>query len=372
MISRKHKSTSNIKPVLSIILPTRNAGDYIYWTIKSILLSDDTRFELIVVNNNFPKFQNFAEYSTDSRFKDLKASKRLSMSENWQLGLEKSKGEWIMYIGSDDGVVSKNLTLAIDLLVANSEKWDVLQFRSLAFVYSMEGRNPWVEIPKSPTTTTEKRVFSPKSLVALFPSQLSSLLPIPYGNSICKRAALQSLQHISGGIPGIAPDFFLGFFLAEKFSSFLSVDICLPIRGLSDNSNGYQYLNQIRTQNSEEFIADVNERRKQSLTPEMLRCRTTIAVEDRFLAAKYARASTSFFHLHFIRLIRFATCMDSSHHKSVVHKVTLRIRTFLFLKVGYLLRKIWLLSFGVKTSNLRNYKLILGADENIFTVQSRL
>ena len=357
--------------VLSIILPTRNAGEEIYWTIESILLSNDKRLELIVVNNNFPEFQNFQKYYSDSRFKEVKTYKRLSMSENWQFGLKQSQGDWVMFVGSDDGIVSKNLSRAIDLLMEHTEKWSVLQFRSLGFVYSMNGRNPWVEIPQSKPTSKVKRVSSPKSLAALLPSQLSSLIPIPYGNSVCKRTTLQPFLNLDGGIPGFAPDFFLGFFLAERFNRFLFVDLCLPIRGLSDNSNGYQYLNQIQTQNSQEFLLDVNEKRKQSLNPELMRCRPLVAIEDRFLAAKYANVSINPLLLHFLVFIRILTCLDGNHHKSALFISTLKFRRYVISRFGYLLRKIWLLTFRIKTSKLRNYKLTLESNENVLSVQSK-
>lgn len=356
--------------LLTFILPTRNANELLRWSILSLLESADQRFELLIIDNNFPlTIPNFLELK-DPRVKVVTSRTQLSMASNWHLGLQEAQGKWVMYVGSDDGVIGKNLAQAIDFLEDYEKEADIFLFRSLGFTYSLAGRDPWMEMPINMPSRGIYRIKSPKLLCALFPTQLNSLLPIPYGNAICKKTLLSEILETHGRIPGIAPDYFLGFYLALLRRKQLFIDFCLPIRGLSQGSNGYQVLNGINTNNSINFYTDVKKNFSSKIDRNSLKCRPGIAVRDYLLARRLIEGREIGLALRVMSKLSYLTCIDVGHHKSQFHRRTLRLRKFIINKFGYFLRKCFLLAAGISTSRIRNTRVELEPSATIYSVQN--
>ncbi len=357
--------------LVSIILPTRNANELLRWTILSLLESTDQRFELLIVDNNFPlTIPNYLEIE-DPRVKVVTSKAQLSMASNWHLGLQEAQGKWVMYVGSDDGIIGKNLASAFDYLEDYEKVADIILFRSLGFTYPLMGRNPWVEIPINMPSRRSHRVKSPKLLCALFPTQLNSLLPIPYGNAICKKTLLREILEMHESIPGVAPDYFLGFYLALMRRKQFFIDVCFPIRGLSQSSNGYQVLNGINTDNSIKFYADVKKSSSTEIDANSLKCRPGIAVRDYLLAKRLVEGREIGLTILLMSKLSYLTCIDGGHHEGQFHRRTLRLRKFIVNKFGYFLRKCYLLAAGISTARIRNTRVELESSATVYSVQEQ-
>ena len=244
-------------PALTIILPTRNANRLLEYSIASVLESEDKGFELLVVDNNYPfRIDLGSKIETDPRLRIVHSTKKLSMSENWHLGLSSARGEWISYMGSDDGIVSHNLARVIEIIKNVEAIDDAVLFRSLGFTYQINGRSAWFELPEKLPSQRIHRIMNPGIFCAFFPTQMISTLPIPYGGAICRKKLLSKLLTSDLRIPGIAPDYFLGFFVGLTAKRILFADESFSIRGVSENSNGYQTMNDITTSNAVDFLTD--------------------------------------------------------------------------------------------------------------------
>lgn len=90
----------------TICIPTRNRQRYCIETIKAIAASDETDFEVIVVDNSDdPSILRdfFATQFTDDRFRLVPPiSSVLSMVDNWERAMGEVSGEWVSMIGDDD------------------------------------------------------------------------------------------------------------------------------------------------------------------------------------------------------------------------------------------------------------------------------
>jgi hypothetical protein len=275
-----------------------------------------------------------------------------------------------MYVGSDDGLVGKNISEALSQLEKNEKEADIFHFRSLGFTYPIMGRKPWVEVPTNFPSGKLFEMKSPKLLCSLFPTQLNALLPIPYGSAICKKLLLNEFLEGDQGFPGIAPDYFLGFYLAILRKRQVFMDFCLPIRGLSVNSNGYQVLNGIDTDNSRNFHADVKERNQTEITSGALKCRPGIAVQDYLLAKRLVKGRDRKLCGKLALKLAYLTCIDSGHHVGKFHQYTLKVRKFFINKLGYFLRKAYFRAAGIDTGKIRNSRVDLEYESTIFSAQS--
>jgi glycosyltransferase involved in cell wall biosynthesis len=90
----------------TICIPTRNRQRYCIETIKAIAASDETDFEVIVVDNSDdPEIlgEFFRTRFADDRFRLLPPeSSVLSMLDNWERAVAEANGHWISVIGDDD------------------------------------------------------------------------------------------------------------------------------------------------------------------------------------------------------------------------------------------------------------------------------
>lgn len=91
-----------INPLVSIITATYNADKYLQSSIKSVVNQTYDNIEYIIIDGG----------STDNTVQILKENDKyidywISEKDNgiysaWNKGIEKSKGEWILFIGADD------------------------------------------------------------------------------------------------------------------------------------------------------------------------------------------------------------------------------------------------------------------------------
>ena len=366
-------SNSSTTPTLTIILPTRNANQLLEYSIISVLQSKDQRFELVVVDNNFPSSIKLnQEIMNDPRLTIIYSNRKLSMSENWHLGLSSARGDWITYMGSDDGIVTHNISNAIDI-IENVHRFDeAVLFRSIGFTYPINERPAWFELPEKITRKKISMIINTGIICAFFPTQMISTLPIPYGGAICRKKLLSEILNSDLRIPGIAPDYFLGFYVGLRAKKILFADEIFAIRGVSEISNGYQTLNDIRTPNMVDFLTDTEEVNSGKFKQSDIKCRTRMSMLDFLLARKNPRSNGLNLSDSLLLSITRVKCIEEGHHRNFLLVWSLPVRRFLFNNIGYLIRKLWFFDIGVKTKSLRNRKVYLEKNENISSIQSKI
>ena len=105
------------KPLVSIIVPTYNSGEYLEACLKSIIEQNYETVELIVVDNSSQ--DNTQEIA--KKYTDLVYTKGSERSAQRNYGVYQSRGEYILMIDSDmvltEGVVSE----CINVIQSNSQ-----------------------------------------------------------------------------------------------------------------------------------------------------------------------------------------------------------------------------------------------------------
>lgn len=96
----------------SILLPTRNGGEFLENCILSILEQDHPDFELVISDNANTDASPaiIAKFAHDPRVTTLRQSSALSVSENWTAALRASKGEYVLMMGDDDYLLQGTLS----------------------------------------------------------------------------------------------------------------------------------------------------------------------------------------------------------------------------------------------------------------------
>ena len=94
-------------PLISIIVPVYNVEKYIHRCIDSIIAQTFTDFECILIDDGSPDNSSVIcdEYAEkDSRIKVVHNEKNIGSSVSRKIGLDKSCGEYILFIDADDYV----------------------------------------------------------------------------------------------------------------------------------------------------------------------------------------------------------------------------------------------------------------------------
>lgn len=152
------------KPILSIIIPVYNVQDYLEDCLKSIISSDLSQVEVLVINDG----------STDSSLKIIKKySERYSniicydkensgVSATRNFGLKKSRGKWIWFIDSDD-LIKTNILAGLVQFLINTDL-DVFLFQLTMFQKKVTNRyqNDTLEKEKISRYDAMKTLINPK------------------------------------------------------------------------------------------------------------------------------------------------------------------------------------------------------------------
>lgn len=96
--------SSNIK--VSLIIPTRERSETLKYTIQTALNQRLREYE-VIISDNFSQdnTKQVVNSFSDGRLRYINTLKRLSMTENFAFGVSHAKGEYIIIIGDDDGVM---------------------------------------------------------------------------------------------------------------------------------------------------------------------------------------------------------------------------------------------------------------------------
>ena len=146
---KKDNATSNF--LLSIVIPTRNRYKYLIEFINVFIGYFSKEIELVIqdnsdTNSNLLNEIDFSQYENIHYIYDN--SKRYSQTENSELAIKNSHGEYICYIGDDDIVSTKIVDLCHWLKENNIDScygpiahyyWDDVKFKFIKY--------PFLKIP---------------------------------------------------------------------------------------------------------------------------------------------------------------------------------------------------------------------------------
>lgn len=102
----------------SVLLPTRNGGDYLENCILSILEQDYDNYELVISDNDNSDSTPciIEKYRAHPRVKAVRSERVLSVTENWNNALNASSGEYILMMGDDDYLLPEYFQRMNDIL----------------------------------------------------------------------------------------------------------------------------------------------------------------------------------------------------------------------------------------------------------------
>lgn len=228
-------------PLITVVIPTRERADTLKFTLETVLDQESDSFE-IVVSDNFSQdnTKEVVEGFLDSRITYVNTGRRLSMVDNWEFALQHARGEYVIYIGDDDGMMPG----AIDKLQRLMEAFPspIYCWRWHEYTWPIDGMNPEIVSIVQATSTFELDLNELVRFSIKWGAWRSNALPGLYHSAVSKRI-LDDIREKTGRVfHSMAPDIFMQFSLPVFSNKVLSVGECLTINGRSAKSNGGSWI----------------------------------------------------------------------------------------------------------------------------------
>ncbi|WP_247987628.1 glycosyltransferase [Bradyrhizobium sp. 186] len=231
-----------LMPLLSVVVPTLNRPDTLRHALATMACQPvNADCEFIVQNNGGnPDITEMVAGLRDERFKHFASDAVLTMTDNWEAALGHASGEYVTFIGNDDGLMPYACATAVGILADRTI--DLLSWRAYSYYwpnyYHPAFRNRL--LAEIDLTSSARRISSRDELARIFGFQLHySHLPMVY-NSFVRRSVIDRMRAIGGRyFIGLSPDVASGIANAALTDSFVRLSRPLGMAGFSEHSTGH-------------------------------------------------------------------------------------------------------------------------------------
>jgi glycosyltransferase involved in cell wall biosynthesis len=186
----------------SIIIPARNGAKYLPTCIATIIDQQFEDYELIVSDDHSTDSTGeFLKNISHPKVKIIIPPEGLSMAEHWEWALKHASGEWLLFIGQDDGVQAYFFKLAEKLtkLAVQKNIRTIMSQRAYYFWKGCEKIYGNIAVSYSATPFVKTRNGKLQSLLALLGYKTYFELPEMYTTSLFKREIIEDAQKIQNG-----------------------------------------------------------------------------------------------------------------------------------------------------------------------------
>jgi Glycosyl transferase family 2 len=229
---------------LSVVIPTLRRADTFEHALVTVLAQTYADVEIVVQNNgNDPATRAVVERAGDPRVRHFHTDDVLPMTENWERALSNTTGDYVTFIGDDDGLLPDACSIAAQVLDNVAPDFDVLMWEP--FLYF------WPEFFDEPRRNIllagvdEEFVAQPQLshplLVRFYGFEVHyAKLPMAY-NSFIGRGLIERVCARQGRyFIGTSPDVTSGIVNAWASHAFVKLTRPLSVAGLSQHSIGHR------------------------------------------------------------------------------------------------------------------------------------
>lgn len=242
-------------PTLSIVIPSRGRLSQLPATVRSVLDIPSSDIEFVVSDNNEqPLISELLGGAVDSRLKIVRPPRPLPMTDNFEFASQHATGEWLLFLGSDDGVVASRFPCFADLL--ETSRSAVLTGRTVGFSWPgldsneaggltwFQGKSQGSRIVVTDEVRRDLRARILRD--ALHPT---ITFPNPYMHGAIRRDAVQRIRNRHAGrlFRTATPDAFLSMAILHEEKSYEVTDFAFGIQGVSLGSTGYTVMRDAST-----------------------------------------------------------------------------------------------------------------------------
>lgn len=250
----------------SIVIPARNSSDSLRYTLKTCLgIQYRGEYEIVISDNSTNgsmDIYNLVRELNDDRIKYYKTPRNLHLPKSFEYAFLKAKGEFILSIGSDDGMLPWSLDVIKNVIEQYPEE-EIISWDRAFYVWpGCNGgqQNQFIVPRKYEKGVIDIKKINCKDILAMVLQDKSFMyiMPTLYINSGFKRSYFKTLMEKTGRLwDGICQDLYMGVITISIKDEILSVEYPLTIAGMTNLSQG-KIANE-GCRNAEEMSRSINE-----------------------------------------------------------------------------------------------------------------
>lgn len=228
-------------PKFSVVIPTLNRPDTLKYSMLTILRQTFDDYELVIANNGSnPDVSRLIEEFNSPRIKEVRSDAVLSMSENWERGLDACTGEYVIFVGDDDGLQPDALAYANQIFTLSGAKVMMIDWH---YYYWPQTLVSWLRGRLMITGLNAGRSIvtypSYQSLSQAAAFQMHPLFNPNIYSSFVHRSVIEKCKERLGiYFAHRIPDWFSGIVNLYFTENVVSFTKPLGMRGISRQSNG--------------------------------------------------------------------------------------------------------------------------------------
>jgi glycosyltransferase involved in cell wall biosynthesis len=223
-------------PLLSVIIPTRERAETLQYTLRTALDQRSRNFE-VIVSDNFSQ-DNTAQVVrgfSDARLRLINPGRRLSMSDHWDFALLHAAGDYVMFVGDDDGIIPG----ALDKLEATILRSHCLAYcwPRPAYVWPIDGKPARVEFLPPATKASEVNLENLARLAISMGGWRWYLIPCMYHSALARRIPDTIREKTGRVFHATGPDLFMSMAVPVFVKTAINLGYCISVAGRSEKSN---------------------------------------------------------------------------------------------------------------------------------------
>ena len=226
-------------PRISIVVPTRNRIETLKHCLKTILHQDYKNIEILICDNSVNNLtENYVSKLSDQRIVYIRSSSPLSMTDNWNLAYKHITGDYVIYIGDDDGLVQGSIKKLVNLIIespADAYKWQTTEYQ-----WPIDEFPPMlISVAQNPVNPTKVDIKQHGREIMRLGGWQYYRLPGIYHAALSKKT-LDSIALYYNGLPfqTTQPDLHIAITVPEFASHYVKCNFSVSIQGRSALSNG--------------------------------------------------------------------------------------------------------------------------------------
>ena len=227
---------------LSIVIPTLRRADTFEYAFETVLAQTYADVEIVVQNNgNDPATRAIVERAGADRVCHFSTDDVLPMTENWERALSNATGDYVTFIGDDDGLLPDASDVAASVL--DAEDAELLSWHPFLYLWPQYWEARRRNRLQALISPFEVSAYASRPLLERFYafSAHYSKLPMIY-NSFVARSLIDRVRDRHGRyFFGSLPDVNSGIVNAAYSEAFLLSSRALSVAGVSQHSTGHRW-----------------------------------------------------------------------------------------------------------------------------------
>ena len=228
--------------LISLVIPTRERASYLKYSIETCLQVEDDAVEIIVSDNSSrdDTRQVVASFD-DPRLRYICTHGRVSMRQNFDFAMSETRGDYVIFIGDDDGIMPHQFPALRAILEARHPA--ALSWTPLKYEWPIDGYGSHpgtIRFDRFKIFGQPVEVCCDELRKKVLAAQLDLINRMPGIYHGCvSRSLMQFIKDRTGNyFNGRIPDFYVAYTILFNRDSFLHAGHPFTIGGSSPASNG--------------------------------------------------------------------------------------------------------------------------------------